>query len=257
MKNRITVLLVLITLFALPLSAAGNGPIGIITAMSNELSLLLENADIEETRTIGGVDYNIGTLEGQDVVLVKAGIGKIMAAAGAATLINEFDVSSIIFTGIAGGVGDETEVMDIVVSTDLAVHDYGNINNDGFVWGAVAGTDENGRIPADPGLTELAYDSAVKVVGEDSAFKGTIATGDQFVASESYVKVLQDRFNALACEMEGAAVALVAYSYDVPFVVIRCISDKADGLAHDTYANFGDTAADNSATIVMTMLESM
>ena len=117
--------------------------------------------------------------------------------------------------------------------------------------------DENGRIPADPELTALAYDSAVKVVGEDSAFKGTIATGDQFVASESYVKVLQDRFNALACEMEGAAVALVAYSYDVPFVVIRCMSDKADGLAHDTYANFGDTAADNSATIVMTMLESM
>ncbi len=257
MKNRFIALLVLIIAFSAPLMAAGNGPIGIITAMSNELSLLLENADIEETKTIGGVDYNIGTLEGQDVVLVKAGVGKILAAAGAATLINEFDVSSIIFTGIAGGVGDETEVMDIVVSTDLAVHDYGDINNDGFAWEAVHGSDENGRIPADPELTALAFDSAVSVVGADSAFKGTIATGDQFVASESYVKVLQDRFNALACEMEGAAVGLVAYTYGVPFVVIRCMSDKADGLAHGTYANFGDTAADNSARIVMNMLGNM
>ncbi len=257
MKNRFIALLVLIIAFSAPLMAVGNGPIGIITAMSNELSLLLENADIEETKTIGGVDYNIGTLEGQDVVLVKAGVGKILAAAGAATLINEFDVSSIIFTGIAGGVGDETEVMDIVVSTDLAVHDYGDINNDGFAWEAVHGSDENGRIPADPELTALAFDSAVSVVGADSAFKGTIATGDQFVASESYVKVLQDRFNALACEMEGAAVGLVAYTYGVPFVVIRCMSDKADGLAHGTYANFGDTAADNSARIVMNMLGNM
>ena len=257
LMKKITVLLMLIAVLAAPLMAAEDGPIGIITAMSNELSLLLENADVTETRTIGGVDYNIGTLEGQDVVLVKAGIGKIMAAAGAATLINEFDVSSIIFTGIAGGVGDETEVMDIVVSTDLAVHDYGDITNNGFEWDAVAGTDENGRIPADPDLAALAYDAAVKVVGEDSAFKGTIATGDQFVASESYVKVLQDRFNALACEMEGAAVGLVAYTYDVPFVVIRCMSDKADGLAHDTYENFGDTAADNSASIVMEMLGNM
>ena len=147
--------------------------------------------------------------------------------------------------------------MDIVVSTDLAVHDYGDINNDGFAWEAVHGSDENGRIPADPELTALAFDSAVSVVGADSAFKGTIATGDQFVASESYVKVLQDRFNALACEMEGAAVGLVAYTYGVPFVVIRCMSDKADGLAHGTYANFGDTAADNSARIVMNMLGNM
>ena len=105
LMKKITVLLMLIAVLVAPLMAAEDGPIGIITAMSNELSLLLENADVTETRTIGGVDYNIGTLEGQDVVLVKAGIGKIMAAAGAATLINEFDVSSIIFTGIAGGVG--------------------------------------------------------------------------------------------------------------------------------------------------------
>ena len=255
-KNKLIAVLLIITL-AVPAFASADGPIGIITAMSNELSLLKESAEIAETRTIGGVDYNIGTLEGKDVVLVQAGIGKILAAAGAATLINEFDVSSIIFTGIAGGVGDETEVLDIVISDDLVVHDYGDITNDGFVWEAVSGSDENGRIPADSALIDAAYQAAVETVGEDSAFIGNIATGDQFVASESYVATLQDSFDTLACEMEGAAVALVAYQYDVPFVVIRCMSDKADGLAHDSIENFGDTAADNSATIVMTMLQNM
>ncbi len=257
MKTRIIAIIMLLALAAAPVFASADGPVGIITAMSNELSLLLENAEITETETIGGVEYNIGTLEGKDVVLVKAGIGKILAAAGAATLINEFDVSSIIFTGIAGGVGDETEVMDIVVSTDLVVHDYGDMTNEGFVWGPAHGTDENGRIPADPTLTELAYNAAVEIVGEDSAFKGNIATGDQFVASSSYVKVLQDSFNSIACEMEGAAVGLVAYQYGVPFVVVRCMSDKADGEAHDTYANFGNEAADNSSRIVMRMLQEM
>ena len=113
------------------------------------------------------------------------------------------------------------------------------------------------RIPADPALADLAYKAAVDVVGEDSAFIGNIATGDQFVASESYVEVLQDSFDSLACEMEGAAVGLVAYQYGVPFVVIRCMSDKADGLAHETYDGFGDQAADNSASIVMEMLGNM
>ena len=253
MRSKVIALVLAILAIAVPLSAA-EGPIGIITAMSNELSLLLSNADITEVKTIGGVDYNIGTLEGKDVVLVKAGIGKILAAAGAATLINEFDVSSIIFTGIAGGVGDETKVLDIVVSSDLVVHDYGDMTNDGFVWEPVAGSDENGRIWADDALAELAYDAAVDVVGEDNAFIGNIATGDQFVASESYVETLQNSFDSLACEMEGAAVALVASQYDVPFVVIRCMSDKANGLAHDSVDNFGDQSADNSANIVMEML---
>ena len=255
--RKLAIVALIAIMAAAPAMAADNGPIGIITAMSNELSLLLENADIKETVTIGGVDYNVGTLEGKDVVLAKAGIGKILAAAGAATLINEFDVSSIIFTGIAGGVGDETEVMDIVVSSDLVVHDYGDIGNDGFTWDAVAGSDENGRIPADPALADLAYKAAVDVVGEDSAFIGNIATGDQFVASESYVEVLQDSFDSLACEMEGAAVAHAALMYKVPFVVIRSLSDKADSDAVVDFPKFVVKSAQNSMKIVVEMLENM
>ena len=237
-------------------SATDSAPIGIISAMSSELELLLENAEIDHTDVIGNTEYHVGKLAGKDVVLVQAGIGKILASAGAATLINEYNVSSIIFTGIAGGVGDNTKVMDIVVSDDLVVHDYGDITNEGFVWDVNHGTD-NGYIHADSTLADLAYETALDVVGEGNVWRGTIATGDQFVASEWYVKELQEKFDATACEMEGAAVALVASQYNVPFVVIRCMSDKADGLAHGTYQNFMQTASDNSAKIVISMVESL
>ena len=82
-------------------------------------------------------------------------------------------------------------------------------------------------------------------------------TGDQFIASESYVELLQENFKAMACEMEGASVGIVCTEYEVPFVVIRTMSDKADGLAHDTYENMADLAADHSSEVVMQMLKNM
>ena len=84
-----------------------------------------------------------------------------------------------------------------------------------------------------------------------------IATGDQCVASGTYVKYLQDQFDALACEMEGASVAAVCEQFGIPYVIIRCMSDKADGKAYETYENFGDTAADNSGRIVRKMLKGL
>ena len=99
------------------------------------------------------------------------------------------------------------------------------------------------------------YDASVSVVGEDHTFKGTIATGDQFIASEDYVNKLQNDFGAIACEMEGASIAAVCYQYNKPFVVIRAMSDKADGNAHESIENMGDIAADNSSRIVIEMLK--
>ena len=230
--------------------------VGIISAMDNEISLLLENADIDHVDNIGGREFHVGELCGRNVVIVKAGIGKVRSAAGAATLINSYHPSQIIFTGVAGGAGDETKVLDVVVATDLVEHDYGAITNDGFEWSDEYGG-EKGHIFCDPELVSQAHDSSVQVVGEEHVFEGLIATGDQFIASEEYVKKLQDDFNAIACEMEGAAVAAVCQEYEVPFVVIRTMSDKADGLAHETYKNMVELAADNSCRIVMDMLENM
>jgi len=234
----------------------GRGTIGIISAMDTELKLLLENAQIDHVDHIGNRDYYVGELCGVPVVLLRLGIGKVNAASGTATLLDRYDVSEVIFTGVAGAVSDETELLDIVVATDLLQHDYGVISNDGFIWtGAQQETDS--VYSCDEELVEMAWESAVEVLGEDHVFTGTVVSGDQFVSSEAYVKKLQDDFDAMACEMEGAAVAIVCSEYGVPFVVIRSMSDKADGKAVNTYENFMDTAADHSSNIVMNMLQHM
>ncbi len=242
--------------FAQDVSTEPVSRIGIISAMDTEIDLLLLNADIDHEDQVGGIVFHVGTLCGKDVVIVKAGIGKVLSAAGTAALFNRYDISSLIFTGVAGGVGDATKVLDMVIATDLVQHDFGRITDEGFVWSAPYDA-ESGFYTCDETLVDLAYNAAVDTLGAEKVHKGTIATGDQFVASASYVKELQDKFDAIACEMEGASVASVCSIYNVPFVVLRAMSDKADGVAHETYEDFVDTAADHSCTIVMKMLEAM
>jgi len=230
--------------------------IGIIAAMQNEVELLLSKAEIERIDTVGKVDYHIGTLCGQNVVIAKAGVGKVLAASGMTAILNRYPVTDVIFTGVAGGVGDETQVLDQVIATRLIQHDFGQMTADGFEWWA--GTNgEADFSDCDPGLVRLAYDAAVAELGEARVFQGIIASGDQFIASETYVERLRKEFGAIACEMEGAAIAAICSNYDIPFVVIRCMSDKADGKAHDTYENLADLAAEQSSRIVLRMLEAM
>ena len=241
---------------ASPDSPAQPERIGIISAMQNEVDLLLSQADIERIDTVGKVDFHVGTLCGRQVVIAKAGVGKVLAASGTAAMLNRYPVTEVIFTGVAGGVGDETQVLDEVVATRLIQHDFGQITADGFEW--FAGTNgEADYCDCDPDLIRLAYDAAVIELGEAHVFKGIIASGDQFIASAAYVEKLQEDFGAVACEMEGAAIAAVCHNYGIPFVVIRCMSDKADGQAHDTYENLADLAADQSSRIVLRMLSAM
>ncbi len=234
--------------------------IGIISAMDNEIAALVRDASIEREETIGGEKYYIGTLHGQNVVITKSGIGKVFASSGATILLDNYNIEKLIFTGIAGGVADGTDVLDEIVATSLVEHDYGIITNDGFEWRS--GDPGFGNKPGeyyecDKALVDIAYNAAVKVLGAEFVHKGTIATGDQFIASEDYVAMLQTKYNAVACEMEGASVAKICIRYGVPFVVIRALSDKADGKAHESYANFGDIAAENSCNIVFEILDAL
>ena len=231
---------------------------GIISAMDNEIAILLKEAKIDRVDTIAGVEYHVGSLNGQPVIISRAGIGKVRAASGITAMLTRYPISEVIFTGIAGGVGDETQVLDEVIATRLVEHDYGILSNDGFEWRSGDpgnGGEEGIYYECDPELIKFAYDAAVEVVGEDHVFKGTIATGDQFVANSEYVEKLRKDHDAYACEMEGAAVAVVCIEYETPFVVLRALSDKADGKARDSYENLGDIAADNSSHIVIKMLE--
>ena len=234
--------------------------VGIISAMENEMNALVAETELERVDTVGGEKYYVGKLRGQSVVITKAGIGKVRASSGVTTLLNTYKVGKVIFTGIAGGVAEEAEVLDEVIATRVVEHDYGILTNDGFVWSS--GDPGMGIQPGeyyycDEDLVDLAYAAATEVMGEEAVHKGTIASGDQFIASEEYVNKLRRDYDAYACEMEGASVGIVCIKYGVPFVVIRALSDKADGNAHDSYENFGDVAAEHSANIVKKMLSMM
>ena len=234
----------------------GQEYIGIISAMQSEVDLLLSQAEIDRIDTIGSVQFHVGTLCGRHIVIAKGGVGKVLASSGITAMLLSYRISGLIFTGVAGGVGDETKVLDEVIATRLVQHDYGEITADGFRW--FEGTNgEGGFRECDPELVSLAYEAAVSELGEAHVFKGTIATGDQFIASEDYVRQLQKDFDAIACEMEGASIAVVCKQYGVPFVVMRAMSDKADGLAHETYENMVELAADQSCRIVMRMLRAI
>ena len=261
MKRR---LLWLLSISAIALSACNGSQnkenyIGIVSAMDNEISLLLEKAEIKEEKTIGGIKFYVGSLSQKPVVISRSGIGKIRAGSGITAMLNNFNISKVIFTGIAGGTRDDENVLDEVIGTSVIEHDYGFITDDGFVWG---GGDPGKKEPGeyyycDPALVDLAYESALATMSDKNIYKGLIATGDQFISSSEYVKWLQEEFNAYACEMEGASAAKVCTAYEKPFVILRTLSDKADGEAHESYADFGDLAADQSSKIVIKMLESI
>ena len=215
-------------------------------------------ADIQKETVIGSKTYYVGKLNGEDVVLVQAGVGKVLSANYTAALLNNFTVKGVVFTGIAGGVGDDVNVMDMVIGTSLVQHDYGTETNNGFVWNGEAGSNqETGMIPVDGTLSKIAYNAACDVLGSAKVHQGVIATGDQFISSESYVKELQTKFDALACEMEGASVARVCDQFGMPCAILRCMSDKADGIAHDTYAFNYTEASNTSASVVQEMMKTL
>ena len=257
MKKGFLILLCLCLVLSLSFAHAEEGEekqyIGIISAMENEVKLLLSEANIDHIDTVGNVDYHIGTLCDRNVIIAQGGIGKVLSASASSVMLSRYPVSHLIFTGIAGGVGNETEVLDVVIANELTQHDYGTITQDGFEWMPPSGS--TGFYMCDPSLVKAAQDAATEVVGEEHVFRGLVASGDQFVASEEYVSLLQKRFGAIACEMEGASVACVCERFGVPFVVIRTMSDKADGNAHESIKNMQDLAADHSGRIVMKMLE--
>ena len=232
-----------------------SGPVGIIGAMDKEVAGLKSELKEVKIKNIGGIEFYSGTLQGKDVVVLKSGVGKVNSAMATDILIREFNADKIIFTGVAGAVNNKLNVGDVVISTDLVEHDF-DTTAFGDKPGDVPGSD-NGKFYADKSLILLAETSAQKVLGKGHVFKGTIATGDQFIADKQKVKNLEDIFGAWAVEMEGASVAHVATLYKVPFVIIRAISDKADGSAHVTYDEFSDKAAQNSIKIVNDMLKKM
>ena len=208
--------------------------------------------DIEEEK-IGTLTFYTGVMHDKDIVLLETGIGKVNAAIGATLMIEAFDVEEIIFTGVAGGINEELDLGDVVISRDLIQHDF-DTSAFGDKLGMIPRMD-NSIFKADDELIELAVNAGKKLKGK--VIVGRVLSGDQFIASPEKIAFLKKEFNGDCTEMEGAAVGHVCQVLDIPFVVIRTMSDKANSDAHTDYATFMRIAADNSVTLVNEMLSNM
>jgi len=193
--------------------------IGIIGAMAEEIELLHEHVNIASQVTKAGITYYEGNLHGKSVIYCKSGVGKVNAAVCTQILI-DLGADCVLFTGVAGAVDPQLNIGDIVVSTSCVQHDM-DCSPLGFA---------RGTIPFHP--------------------RSEFPAGDQFIASRETVKLLHETLQGACAEMEGASVAQVCDMNETPFVIIRSMSDKADGSAHVNFSEFTVTAANNSYQII-------
>jgi adenosylhomocysteine nucleosidase len=213
-----------------------------------------------ETR-IQGVVFTSGLIEGTPVVAARAGAGKVNAAFAATLLVDHFSPSAVIFTGTAGAVDTELNPGDVVIGTEVGYHDFGNITADGFVRSptrnAASGKLDPTFFPADPALLAAARRAASAVKLPARVREGVIVTGDAFLASPARRVDLRRELNAIAVEMEGAAVAQVCDRFGVPVIVIRSITDQADGSAGNSYRRYVEAAARNAAELALGTIHEM
>ena len=234
--------------------------IGIIGAMDLEIKKLTTvEMTSEEIIEKAGMKFHVGRLGGTDVVIVKSGVGKVNAAICAQILINCFEVTHLINTGIAGSLDHNINIGDIVISEDAMYHDM-DVTVFGYEPGVIPqmGT-PNGlkSFPADPYMRAAAIAACREAVPEIGIYEGRIVSGDQFICTAQQKHHIADTFHALCTEMEGAAIAHTAYLNKIPFVVLRAISDKADEEADVSYETFEHHAAENCAKLVAHMVKSL
>ena len=226
--------------------------IGIIGAMEEEVSILKREMEIKETVDYATMTFCKGVLCGKDVVIVRSGIGKVNAAACTQILVNKFDVDVLINTGVAGSLDATIDIGDIVISTDLVEHDM-DVSALGDPVGQVPRMDTF-SFPADPELIEKAVAANKEANPELQTFTGRIVSWDQFISSKEVKEKLINVFQGRCAEMEGAAIAHVAYLNKVPCVIIRAISDKADNSAEMDYPSFEKRAIEQSVRLMKNLL---
>ncbi len=239
-------------------------PVAIVSAMAQELSLLLSHIDDAVTDTHAGRHFHRGHLHGVPVVLVLAGIGKVAAATTTVLLHQRYGIDRLVFTGVAGGLGQSVRVGDVVIADALLQHDMDAsplfprfevplTGKSHFAPDAALSTELHAAAQAvldEPG--HFGPDAAALGVTRPSLHRGLIASGDRFVSTTREAHALRDAIaDVLAVEMEGAALAQVCHDLALPFAVLRTISDRADDDAHVDFMRFIEAvAAKASADIV-------
>lgn len=220
--------------------------IGIIAAMDVELEKLKNSMTDIQTETLAGTEFLTGSLWGRKTVAAVSGVGKVNAAMCAQTMILKYSPEFIINSGVAGGLDKSLKICSIVVADKVVQHDM-DTSPLGDPVGFISGINIT-EIPCYEKICRL----LTKAAEENGLHNvtGTIASGDQFINSSDKKDYLVNTFNAAACEMEGGAIGHVCYKNNVPFCVIRSISDGADDSSHIAYPEFVKLAADNLEAVL-------
>ena len=225
---------------------------GIIGAVDEEVDSLKAAVSDAKITLLGGMEFCEGMLDGHFVVIVRCGVGKVNAGNCAQLLISVFGVDRVINTGVAGSLDASIDIGDIVVSTDAVQHDF-DLTPLGYAPGELDGIGSP-SLPADAGMREIAVNAVKQCAPEIHVFEGRVCTGDQFISSAEQKNAIVSEFGGLCCEMEGGAIAQVCYQNEIPFVIIRAISDKADGSADMDYTEFVHDTAVRCAAITRCMI---
>lgn len=229
--------------------------IGIIGAMEEEVAGLKAHMSGVRTEERAGMVFYTGELCGKECTVVCSGIGKVNAAACTQILADCFQVSMVMNTGIAGGLRDEVNVGDIVLSTDAVQHDMDCVGF-GYAPGVIPRMKES-FFKAAPELVDLAEQCCREENPEIGVYRGRVASGDCFVSSAEKKAAIRAQFDAWCCEMEGASIAQTAYLNGLPWIIIRAISDKADGTAAEQYDRFQDAAIAHFLKMTLAMVQKL
>ena len=226
--------------------------LGIIGAMDEEVAKLKEHMTDVTVTSKASMDFYKGKLNGKDVVVVRSGIGKVNAGICTQILVDDFHIDAVINTGIAGSLRNEINIGDIVLSTDTVEHDM-EATAFGYPVGQIPRMNTF-SFKADENLIELAKKCCEKVNPEVSIFTGRVVSGDQFISNKEKKNWLIETFDGYCTEMEGAAIAHCAYLNNIPFLIIRAISDKADDSAQMDYPTFEALAIERSVKLMLEMV---
>lgn len=223
---------------------------GIIGAMEQEVTLLRDKIENRQTLVLAGCEIDTGMLNGVEVALLKSGIGKTAAAMGTTLLLELCRPDVVINTGSAGGLAPTLKVGDIVVSDEVRYHDA-DVTAFGYEPGQMAGCPV--AFVADEQLI-AATEQVIKQL-DLNAVRGLVVSGDTFInGAEPLARIRHTFPQAIAVEMEATAIGHVCYQFNVPFVVVRAISDVADQASHLNFEDFLSVAAQQSSLMVENLL---
>ncbi len=227
--------------------------IAVIAAMEMEAETLRDSLGDCRSSGEGVFEFAVGTLGEKETAIMQCGIGKVNAALGTMTLIKEFNPNLIINSGVAGGLSDQLEIGDVVAATKFMYHDADATLFD-YKFGQIPGMPE--FYATDDRIAEIAVDS---FQGPGKIHQGTVLSGDAFIYRDDQIAVIKERFpEALAVEMEGAAIAQTCYVFNIPLVAIRSISDVIirEG-SHVDYNKFVKSASQVSSKLVRYLIENI